>query len=111
MALRFRIGGSISLQKRSPVQGGAGTGRVVNPRAAARTSMPPRMWLRLQASSMTPEEFAKARRALMRRDPVLGRVIKKHRTRSPLDAPTLDPFPALVRTITAQQISTKAAAT
>ena len=60
---------------------------------------------------MTPEEFAKARRALMRRDPVLGRVIKKHRTRSPLDAPALDPFPALVRTITAQQISTKAAAT
>ena len=60
---------------------------------------------------MTPEQFAKARRALMRRDPVLGRVIKKHRTRSPLDAPALDPFPALVRTITAQQISTKAAAT
>lgn len=60
---------------------------------------------------MTPEEFAKARRALMRRDPVLGRIIKQHRKRSLLDAPALDPFPALVRTITAQQISTKAAAT
>jgi DNA-3-methyladenine glycosylase II len=60
---------------------------------------------------MTPEEFAKARRALMRRDPVLAAVIRKHRTRSPLDTPVLDPFPALVRTITAQQISTKAAAT
>lgn len=60
---------------------------------------------------MTPAEFARARRALMRRDPVLAPVIKKHRTRSPLDAPALDPFPALVRTITAQQISTKAAAT
>jgi DNA-3-methyladenine glycosylase II len=47
----------------------------------------------------------------MRRDPVLAPVIKKHKTRSPLDAPTLDPFPALVRTITSQQISTKAAAT
>ena len=47
----------------------------------------------------------------MRRDPVLASVIKKHRTRSPLDLPALDPFPALVRTITAQQISTKAAAT
>ncbi|HEX9367501.1 MAG TPA: DNA-3-methyladenine glycosylase 2 family protein [Vicinamibacterales bacterium] len=47
----------------------------------------------------------------MRRDPVLARVIKQHRTRSPLDAPALEPFPALVRTITAQQISTKAAAT
>jgi DNA-3-methyladenine glycosylase II len=60
---------------------------------------------------MTPEEFARARRALMRRDPVLAPIIKKHRARSPLDAPMLDPFPALVRTITAQQISTKAAAT
>jgi len=60
---------------------------------------------------MTPEQFAKARRSLMRRDPILAPVIKKHRKRSPLDAPTLDPFPALVRTITAQQISTKAAAT
>ena len=47
----------------------------------------------------------------MRRDPLLAAVIKRHKTRSPLDAPTLDPFPALVRTITAQQISTKAAAT
>jgi DNA-3-methyladenine glycosylase II len=47
----------------------------------------------------------------MRRDPILAPVIRKHRTRSPLDAPTLEPFPALVRTITAQQISTKAAAT
>ena len=47
----------------------------------------------------------------MRRDPVLAPVIRRHRTRSPLDVPVLDPFPALVRTITAQQISTKAAAT
>jgi DNA-3-methyladenine glycosylase II len=47
----------------------------------------------------------------MRRDPVLAPIIKRHRSRSPLDVPALDPFPALVRTITAQQISTKAAAT
>ena len=47
----------------------------------------------------------------MRRDPVLALVIRKHRQRSPLDVPALDPFPALVRTITAQQISTRAAAT
>lgn len=60
---------------------------------------------------MTPQELARARRALMRRDPVLALVIKKHKARPPYDAPTLDPFPALVRTITAQQISTKAAAT
>src|SRR5687768_12335360 len=60
---------------------------------------------------MTPEEFAKARRLLMRRDPVLAPVIKQHRGRSLIDAPAVDPFSALVRTITAQQISTKAAAT
>jgi DNA-3-methyladenine glycosylase II len=60
---------------------------------------------------MTPEDFAKARRLLMRRDPILAPVIKQHRGRSLLDAPVVDPFSALVRTITAQQISTKAAAT
>jgi DNA-3-methyladenine glycosylase II len=60
---------------------------------------------------MTPEEFARARRLLMRRDPILAPVIRKYRTRSLLDGPSMDPFPALVRTITAQQISTKAAAT
>ena len=47
----------------------------------------------------------------MRRDPVLAAVIKKHKNRSLIDAPAVDPFSALVRTITAQQISTKAAAT
>jgi 3-methyladenine DNA glycosylase/8-oxoguanine DNA glycosylase len=60
---------------------------------------------------MTPDDFARARRVLMRRDPVLAPVIRKYRTRSLLDTPEMDPFPALVRTITAQQISTKAAAT
>jgi DNA-3-methyladenine glycosylase II len=60
---------------------------------------------------MTHEEFAKARRLLMRRDPILAPVIRKYRSRSLLDTPAMEPFPALVRTITAQQISTKAAAT
>jgi DNA-3-methyladenine glycosylase II len=60
--------------------------------------------------SIEAADFVRARRALMR-DPVLAPIIRKHKTRSLLDAPSLDPFPALVRTITAQQISTKAAAT
>src|SRR3954470_1790444 len=60
---------------------------------------------------MTPEEFARARRALMRRDPILAPVIRRFKGRSLLDTPAIDPFPALVRTITSQQISTKAAAT
>ena len=58
-----------------------------------------------------PEDFLRARRVLMRRDPILAPVIRQHRTRSPLDVPAMEPFAALVRTITAQQISTKAAAT
>jgi DNA-3-methyladenine glycosylase II len=53
----------------------------------------------------------KARRWLLRRDPVLAPVIRTHKGRSPLDVPSVDPFSALVRTITSQQISTKAAAT
>jgi DNA-3-methyladenine glycosylase II len=60
---------------------------------------------------MTHEEFARARRALMRRDPILAPVIRKYNKTTLVDAPVLDPFPALVRTITSQQLSTKAAAT
>jgi len=60
---------------------------------------------------MTRDDFERARRALARRDPILAPVIRKHRTRSLLDTPYMDPFPALVRTIMGQQISTKAAAT
>ena len=47
----------------------------------------------------------------MRRDPVLAPVIRKYKHRTILDTPSLDPFSALVRTITSQQLSTKAAAT
>ena len=60
---------------------------------------------------MSPEEYARARRVLMRRDPVLAHVIRKYRERSLIEGPPADPFPALVRTIVGQQLSTKAAAT
>jgi 3-methyladenine DNA glycosylase/8-oxoguanine DNA glycosylase len=60
---------------------------------------------------ITAEEFARARRLLMRRDPVLAPVIRKYNHTTLVDSPVLDPFPALVRTITSQQLSTKAAAT
>jgi len=60
---------------------------------------------------MSPEEYARARRVLMRRDPVLAPVIKKYRERSLIEGPPADPFPALVRTIVGQQLSVKAAAT
>jgi DNA-3-methyladenine glycosylase II len=61
--------------------------------------------------SLTQEEFARATRLLIRRDPRLADVIRKYRHRSLVDAPIIDPFSALVRTITSQQLSTKAAAT
>jgi DNA-3-methyladenine glycosylase II len=60
---------------------------------------------------MTADEFARARRVLMRRDPILAPVIRKYRQRTLIDTPPLDPFSALVRTITSQQLSIKAAAT
>ena len=60
---------------------------------------------------MSPEEYARARRVLMRRDPVLAPVIRKHRERSLLEGPPAEPFPALVRTIVGQQLSVKAAST
>jgi DNA-3-methyladenine glycosylase II len=60
---------------------------------------------------MSPEDFARARRVLMRRDPILAPVIRKYKQRTIMDTPPLDPFSALVRTITSQQLSTKAAAT
>jgi DNA-3-methyladenine glycosylase II len=60
---------------------------------------------------MTADEFARARRALMRRDPILAAIIRNYRKTTLVDAPPVDPFPALVRAITSQQLSTKAAAT
>jgi DNA-3-methyladenine glycosylase II len=61
--------------------------------------------------ALSPEEFARARRALIRRDPRLGALIKRvGRCRLP-DARTYDPFGALVRAILSQQLSGKAADT
>lgn len=60
---------------------------------------------------MTPADYAKARRLLMRRDPVLARLIKAHGPCGLAAAQRTDHFTALVRAITGQQLSTKAAAT
>jgi DNA-3-methyladenine glycosylase II len=60
---------------------------------------------------MSPEEYARARRVLIRRDPVLAPIIRRYRERSLIEGPPVDPFSALVRTIVGQQLSTKAAAT
>lgn len=60
---------------------------------------------------MTPTELERARRALIRRDPALGALIKRVgpcRLTAGMDE---DPFTSLARTIASQQLSTKAADT
>jgi DNA-3-methyladenine glycosylase II len=60
---------------------------------------------------VTPQDYAKARRLLMRRDPVLGALIREHGACGLAAAQRADHFSAIVRAITGQQLSTKAAAT
>ena len=60
---------------------------------------------------MTPDDYARARRLLVRRDPVLAALIRKHGACGLAAAQRSDHFSALVRAITGQQLSTKAAAT
>ncbi len=61
--------------------------------------------------AFTVEEIERARRALMRRDPKLGALIRRHGRCGLADRRTRHPFNALVGTIVSQQLSTKAAAT
>jgi DNA-3-methyladenine glycosylase II len=60
---------------------------------------------------MTADDYNKARRALARRDPVIGGLIKTHGACGLASAQHVDPFRALTHAIIAQQLSTKAAAT
>ena len=67
--------------------------------------------LRDQPPALTPEGYAKARRYLMRRDPVLGAAIKKIGACGMADRQRKDHLSALVGSIVSQQLSTKAAST
>ena len=60
---------------------------------------------------MTPNDYARARRLLLQRDPILAALIKTHGPCGLAAAQRADHFSALVRAITFQQLSTKAAAT
>ena len=60
---------------------------------------------------MTPDDYARARRLLLRRDPVLATIIKAHGPCGLSAAQRADHFSALVRAIVFQQLSTKAAST
>jgi DNA-3-methyladenine glycosylase II len=60
---------------------------------------------------VTQADYARARRLLLRRDPVLAALIRKHGPCGLAAAQRTDHFSALVRAIVGQQLSTKAAAT
>jgi len=62
-------------------------------------------------SALTPGGYAKARRVLMRRDPVLAVAIKRIGQCGMADRQRKDHLSALVGAIVSQQLSTKAAAT
>ena len=61
--------------------------------------------------SISAEQVAQARRALMRRDPVLGAIIKRHGGCGLKTAREPDIYCGLIQAIVSQQLSTKAAAT
>jgi DNA-3-methyladenine glycosylase II len=65
----------------------------------------------MMGGSVTPEDYTRARRLLLRRDPILAALIRKHGPCGLASAQRADHFSALVRAITGQQLSTKAAAT
>jgi DNA-3-methyladenine glycosylase II len=60
---------------------------------------------------VTAADYARARRVLARRDPVIRDLIRRHGPCGLADAQHTDPFTALVHAIVSQQLSTKAAAT
>jgi DNA-3-methyladenine glycosylase II len=63
------------------------------------------------AAALSSEGYAKARRYLMRKDPVLGAAIKSIGVCGMADRQRKDHLSALVSAIVSQQLSTKAAAT
>jgi DNA-3-methyladenine glycosylase II len=60
---------------------------------------------------MTTTDYAKARRLLLRRDPVIAALIKRHGPCGLANRQHEDAFTALTHAIISQQLSTKAAAT
>jgi DNA-3-methyladenine glycosylase II len=65
----------------------------------------------MTSRSLTPDGYARARRALMRRDPILGAAIKRIGPCLMAERQRKDHLSALVGSIVSQQLSTKAAAT
>jgi DNA-3-methyladenine glycosylase II len=65
----------------------------------------------MTSRALTPDQFERARRILMRRDPKIGAVMKKVGRCGLPDHRSHEPFIALVRVIASQQLSSKAADT
>jgi DNA-3-methyladenine glycosylase II len=63
------------------------------------------------STPLTAEELLHARRVLMRRDPVVAAIIKRHGACGLRTARTPDIFNGLIQSIISQQLSTKASAT
>ena len=78
---------------------------------SALSDQPPAISHGAKPSALSPEGYAKARRYLMRRDPILGAAIKKIGPCGMADRQRKDHLSALVGSIVSQQLSTKAAAT
>jgi DNA-3-methyladenine glycosylase II len=76
-----------------------------------KTSSPTPSQVAVRSSALTAEGYAAARRFLMRRDPVLGALIKTIGACGMADRQRKDHLSALVSAIVSQQLSTKAAAT
>jgi DNA-3-methyladenine glycosylase II len=60
---------------------------------------------------MTATDYARARRLLSRRDPIMAGLIRRHGACGLADAQHTDPFTALTHAIISQQLSSRAAAT
>lgn len=67
--------------------------------------------MRSVPAALTPDDYMRARRLLMRRDPVLGKAIKQIGPCLLAERQRKDHLTALVGAIVSQQLSTKAAAT
>src|SRR5882757_5005599 len=65
----------------------------------------------MNALSLTNDDYTRARRLLMRRDPVLGAAIKRIGPCLLAERQRRDHLTALIGSIVSQQLSTKAAAT
>jgi DNA-3-methyladenine glycosylase II len=65
----------------------------------------------IYALAVTPDEYVRATRLLARRDPVIRDLVRKYGPCGMADAQRADHFSAIVKSITSQQLSVKAAKT